>query len=651
MDVKILGWDTKGLRLPDWKINLDDNGGKKTSLIMMPSGMGKTTTLSLLRYSFCDYSKIIEKKDILALQRPNSKITKGEFNLNIKINNAKYRIKTIFDFNNKTLSYKTTDPESGQKDGLNLPEEIKKYLDQEYIEKTFFDLEVVQKLFESTSAIDSINKLYKLYYFNQIGNNLDTYLIKKQDESGSGKIDKKDLIELKHTRDKLLKKEKQLRNEYEVNNKKFENLKINKNKYTKIINDIENSKKSIKDKIDQARENISLAKNDLKDSFDNFYSELKNPMLINKDFKEKLINFESNLNSLKIPESVGKAFFDDLIKSKQCLCGHDMTNKMKDKIIKNKESILSEDTWLILSVLKSKIKEDSGKEILDLSKSLSLIAKSKRSLNIEERKADEIVDGIDDKKYQDNVKKLNETNDQLDDLNKFFKDYLEAPSKQDTLEDNSINKIGNLLKITMDKINEATETGNISDKIKLIKDIFKDTENKSLNFITNDLVEKINKEIPRVMPFEKIFVKDIKDKIVLDGRDSASAGQLARIGYLFLITLLARPNFNFPFIVDSPVTGMDEISRTEIATTIATQLNNQYIGFVLPLERDYFADVLEENTKNKVNLLVAFDTFDDETKRLVKLAKQYSVDTSKFADGVVSINNKDFFWNFTVSKG
>ena len=62
MDVKILGWDTKGLRLPDWKINLDDNGGKKTSLIMMPSGMGKTTTLSLLRYSFCDYSKIIEKK-------------------------------------------------------------------------------------------------------------------------------------------------------------------------------------------------------------------------------------------------------------------------------------------------------------------------------------------------------------------------------------------------------------------------------------------------------------------------------------------------------------------------------------------------------------------------------------------------------------
>ena len=458
------------------------------------------------------------------------------------------------------------------------------------------------------------------------------------------------MIKLKHTRDKLLKKEKQLRDEYEIKKQEFENLKDNRNEYIKIIDDIENSKKSIKDKIDDAREKIELAKNDLKDSFNKFYSELKNPMLISEDFKKKLINFESNLNNLKIPESVGKAFFDDLIKSNQCLCGHNMTNEMKDKIIKNKVSILSEDTWLILSVLKSKIKEDSKKEIFDLSQSLSLISKCKRNLAIKERKENEIVSDIDDKKYQNNVKKLNETNNQLDKLNNFFKEYLAAPSKHDTPDDNSINKIRNLLKITMDKITEATETGNISDKIKLIKDVFKDTENKSLNFIINDLVEKINKEIPRVMPFEKIFVKDIKDKIVLDGKDSASAGQLARIGYLFLITLLARPNFNFPFIVDSPVTGMDEISRSEIATTIATQLNNQYIGFVLPLEREYFADVLEEDTKNKVNLIVAFDTFDEETKRLVKLAEQYNVNINKFEDGVVSINNKEFFWNFTSNK-
>ena len=57
-----LGWETKGLKIPDWEINLDKSQGKKISIIMMLSGTGKTTTLNLLRYSFFDYSKIIPKK-------------------------------------------------------------------------------------------------------------------------------------------------------------------------------------------------------------------------------------------------------------------------------------------------------------------------------------------------------------------------------------------------------------------------------------------------------------------------------------------------------------------------------------------------------------------------------------------------------------
>ena len=119
----------------------------------MPSGMGKTTTLNLLRFSFCDYSNILEKKNISSFQKSKSKEDKGEFVLNIKVNNEKYSIKTIFDFNKKSLSYETTDPKDGTLPGLNLPEEIKKYLDQEYIEKTFFDLELVDDLFESTAAM------------------------------------------------------------------------------------------------------------------------------------------------------------------------------------------------------------------------------------------------------------------------------------------------------------------------------------------------------------------------------------------------------------------------------------------------------------------------------------------------------------------
>ena len=649
MDVKIISWKSKGLRIPDWEINLDPSNGKKTSVVMMPSGMGKTTTLNLLRYSFCDYSKIVEKQTISSLQKEGAKDSKGEFILNIKINNEKYRIKTIFDFNKKSLSYETTDPIDGTNPGLNLPEEIKKYLDQEYIEKTFFDLELVDDLFESTAAIDSINKLYKLYYFNQIGNALDSYLIKKQNESQTENISKKKLEELKNYRDKLFKKRDELISKNESNQKEYENLKKEKKKFEKVKNDIENSKKSIKEKFDTAREKIALAKNDLKNAYDDYYLKLRNPMLINKQFNEKLINFEKNLNNLKIPESVGKAFFDDLIKAKKCLCGHEMNNEMKEKILESKESILSEDTWLILSVLKHKIRKESDQKIIDLDSAISLIAERKQKLSIEERKEDEIVEGIDDKKYDDAKDNLREIDKKIEKLNNFFKEYNEAPSKQDTPEDNSINKINNLIDNVSKKIGEATQTEKISSKIKKIKDVFQITKKNSLNFLTDDLVEKINKEIPRVMPFEKIFVKDIKDKITLEGKDSGSAGQQARIAYLFLIKLLDRPNLNFPFIVDSPATAMDEVSREEIATTIATHLNNQYIGLILPNERLDFVDVLEKKTNDQVHLVLAFNTIEKETKNLIMLAEKHNVLRNENDNFIVSHNNKNFFWEFKTN--
>jgi len=181
--VKILGWETKGLRIPDWKIDTIIND-ENIALILMPSGMGKTTTLALLRYSFFDYSKIVTKSDIEVLQSKNKKIKEGEFNLKLKINNSKIRIQTIFNFENYTMSYKTTTQATeGTVPGLKLPTELNKYIDQEYIEKTFFNLELVEDLFKSSHAERSVRKLYKLDYLSDIKNLLFNYLKEQQSKS------------------------------------------------------------------------------------------------------------------------------------------------------------------------------------------------------------------------------------------------------------------------------------------------------------------------------------------------------------------------------------------------------------------------------------------------------------------------------------
>ena len=51
MNIEIKGWKSEGLRCPDVDFNLDKNK-RLITLIQMPNGTGKTTTLKLLKQCF-----------------------------------------------------------------------------------------------------------------------------------------------------------------------------------------------------------------------------------------------------------------------------------------------------------------------------------------------------------------------------------------------------------------------------------------------------------------------------------------------------------------------------------------------------------------------------------------------------------------------
>ena len=51
MELKIISWESKGLRCPDGKVNLYENGYKRFNFIQMPNGTGKTTYLELIQYA------------------------------------------------------------------------------------------------------------------------------------------------------------------------------------------------------------------------------------------------------------------------------------------------------------------------------------------------------------------------------------------------------------------------------------------------------------------------------------------------------------------------------------------------------------------------------------------------------------------------
>lgn len=643
--VKITGWETKGLRIPDWKVDTEIEN-ENIALILMPSGMGKTTTLNLLRYSFFDYSKIIDKNEIQKLQPKNSKIKEGEFNLKLKINNSKFRIKITFDFHNFTMSYKTTSGLSeGTTNGLELPKDLKKYIDQEFIEKTFFNLELVENLFESSDAEQSIKKLYKLYYFSQIKNYLTNYLSEQQSKNNF-KNSKKEAEELKIREKKILQQITLVEQENIKNENRYKDLINQKRKFEKEQKQISDKNTEIKNAISSSENKVYECENELKINYEVFFNKIKNPMNLNKEFRDRLNEFVSNLARLKIPKSVGESFFDDLIKESECICGNHMNDEMVKIILKNKESILSEETWLILTNIKTKITNNNNLPFDDIGRSLDNVHSSKRNLNIAINQKNQIVSNIDDARYKLITEKLTEVNLELKDLEKKFEEYDEKPEVGDDIHEKSKKKLDKLLLEIQAQIAEATNTQNLNNKVNILKILLDNIEMATLKEIIQELVKKINLEIPRVMPYEKILVKDINKKIQLEGQDSASQGQLARIGYLFLITLLNRPNLNFPFVVDSPVTAMDDVSRKEIASTISNELKNQYIAFLLPTERDDFAEELEKKSKTKINFITAFNTFDKDSDHLIQQAKENNIPKEQFFnDGVVGYGSK-FFYNF-----
>ena len=64
-ELKIIGWEYKGFKTPDVLVNIEDPENKRNfTLYQMLSGEGKTTTLNLLRNSFYDINKKLNKSEI-----------------------------------------------------------------------------------------------------------------------------------------------------------------------------------------------------------------------------------------------------------------------------------------------------------------------------------------------------------------------------------------------------------------------------------------------------------------------------------------------------------------------------------------------------------------------------------------------------------
>lgn len=111
MKIEIAGWESEGLRCPDLKVSLLENGvPARVTLIQMPNGMGKTTTLDMLKATLDGSAVNWLPEDILAFRRPGETCERGRFRVDLLADSKPVAFELSLDFSEGLVQYRTTTP-------------------------------------------------------------------------------------------------------------------------------------------------------------------------------------------------------------------------------------------------------------------------------------------------------------------------------------------------------------------------------------------------------------------------------------------------------------------------------------------------------------------------------------------------------------
>ena len=215
--MRILGWKAEGLRCPDHEISCADSDDNPypVSLIQMPNGTGKTTTLNLLRAALSgsgDWGLV--PNAISEYRKRNSDRSDGVFEVRLLLNSKRATITMEFDFENGRVSYKTTHG-SGRSNGFYPPPDFRRFMNENFVRFYVFDGELAQQLLdrENTDAEAVVEHLFQMNTFNDMEQKVCDYWDNKAQDAGA--TEERGLSRRKNRLHALKERLKQLENEQE----------------------------------------------------------------------------------------------------------------------------------------------------------------------------------------------------------------------------------------------------------------------------------------------------------------------------------------------------------------------------------------------------------------------------------------------------
>ncbi|MGC1199842.1 MAG: AAA family ATPase, partial [Geitlerinemataceae cyanobacterium] len=418
LQLSFLGWSSQGLRCPDHQVLLTQPNSNNTypvTLVQMPNGTGKTTTLSLLRATLSGSAKNWSRDEIISLKRSNASNSSGQFIVDLAINDRRLTYELNLNFEDGNINYRTTF-ESGIKDGFETPPNLKKILNPEFIKLFIFDGELASHLLDAkhTRAREAIDALFQLSLLTDLERKFQENWERHADTAGAtetrGLIRRRNrLNELRNKRDQIESDRKKLHQEKD---KLEEEIKKNQTEYDEILIQDED----VRTKLKELKENLDRAEKDVDKELTQAIAKMRDPQRLIPDLAASLINLKENLDCLKLPTSTSKEFFEDLAKAEECVCGRPMDNSSRQAVRDRANNYLGEDEVGILNSIKSDIATycdgDPNSYYQELQQNLKSLGKSVKERDTLHTKRSSIE--------QDRIKKgddeLGEIKKQLDGL-------------------------------------------------------------------------------------------------------------------------------------------------------------------------------------------------------------------------------------------
>jgi hypothetical protein len=612
----------------------------------MPNGMGKTTTMRLIRASLTEAK--LEPDEVREL-RPADDTETGSFELRVKFADQLYRIILNLDYENGSYSYFTTRASrqgGGLEPGLLLPIELKALLTPEFTRLFVFDGELAKQIRDlgKQHARDAIKALYNLDRIDALQKDLDRLLKLEQDRAiGSKAMEEKGLNRLRNSLNEaeVVFTDLKLQSAViasELNNAEAELASLNDKKKNHIESDdlLNERQKSLGKQLSECDRTITAFTKDILNS-------IRNPASLGTRNLERFEALASKLQRLKLPDTTASEFFKELAEEELCVCGRVITESERSAILSRAETYLAGGQTEIINQVKGAIRvREADEDVEELSLSvgrLKELLRTRNRLNVDLQRLDEQLVANGNEELQllfQGITRLHANCEALRDKQNRL--TVSDKSEQAAFASSWKTNLPLCEAVVLErneKLKTATETRRFSLQIDVVKTSIKAISENIFEKLSDRIKSATNEKLATFLT-ERIKVSSISGGLALESerlgkKAGVSEGQSLAVAYAFLTSLFADAPYKLPFIVDSPAVSLDVNVRREVSELVPG-LFDQMIMFVISSEREGFAETFyrRENTRlltvvknnnSRAEVFEGVDTFKafhgDEDEKLV----------------------------------